>query len=80
MRVNVAVTDLAAFMVAVQVPVPEHPAPDHPVKVEVPSGVAVSTTVVPESYVAVQLAPQLIPAGVEATAPPPVPARLTESA
>jgi hypothetical protein len=79
-RVKVAVTDLAASMVAVQVPVPEHPAPDQPAKVEVASGVAVSTTAVPVSYVAVQLAPQLIPAGAEATVPPPVPARLTESA
>ena len=28
-----AVTDVAAFIVTVQVPVPEHPPPDQPVKV-----------------------------------------------
>jgi hypothetical protein len=32
--VKLAVTDLAAFMVIVQVPVPEHPLPLHPAKVE----------------------------------------------
>ena len=45
---NVAVTDVAAFIVTVQVPVPEH-APDHPVKVYPLFGEAVKVTDFPES-------------------------------
>jgi len=43
-----AVTDVAAFIVMVQVPVPEH-APDQPVKVYPLFGEAVKVTDVPES-------------------------------
>ncbi len=43
---NVAVTVLAASIVTVHVPVPEHPPPLHPANVEAP-GVAVSVTDVP---------------------------------
>ncbi len=32
--VKVAVTEVAAVMVAVHVPVPEHPPPDQPVKID----------------------------------------------
>ena len=47
---KVAVTDLLAVMVTIQVPVPEQ-APDQPAKVEPASGLAVKTTEVPELYV-----------------------------
>jgi hypothetical protein len=60
-------------MVTVQDPVPVH-APLQPVKVDVPSGTAVKVTTVPELYVSVQSRPQTIPAGLEVTVPPPVPA------
>ena len=44
-----AVTVVAAFIVTVQVPVPEHPPPDQPVKVYPLFGEAVKVTDVPES-------------------------------
>jgi hypothetical protein len=37
-RVKVAITFLAAVIVTVHVPVPEHPSPDHPMKVTLPRG------------------------------------------
>ena len=46
LSVKVAVTDLAASMVTTQVPVPEHPDPDQPVKVEPVEGAAVRVTTV----------------------------------
>ena len=46
-RAKVAVTVVAALRVTVQVPVPEHPPPLQPVKVESAAGVAVSVTAVP---------------------------------
>jgi hypothetical protein len=73
----VAVTDLAASIVAVQVPVPIH-APLHPVNIEVPSGAAVSATTVLESNNALQVEPQFMPVGVELIVPFPLPALLTE--
>src|SRR5437773_7101489 len=75
--VKVAVTVVAAFRVTEQVPVPEQPPPLQPAKVEPLADVAVSVTKVPLSNVAEQVAPQLIPAGFEVTAPLPVPALLT---
>jgi hypothetical protein len=59
-------------MVTLQAPLPVH-APLHPVKVEFASAVAVNVTVEPELYVAVQTAPQLMPAGELATVPAPGP-------
>jgi hypothetical protein len=47
---NVAVTFLTASIVTVHVPVPEHPSPNHPAKVEFAPAVAVRVTDVPESY------------------------------
>ena len=44
---KVAVTDVAAFIVTEQVPVPEQPPPLQPAKVEPPAGAAVSVTDVP---------------------------------
>jgi hypothetical protein len=46
--VKVAVTDLAADMVTTQVPVPEHPSPLQPVKVEPVDAVGVNVTIVPD--------------------------------
>ena len=46
-RVNCADTEVAAVTDTTQVPVPEQPPPDHPVKVEPVVGVAVSVTDVP---------------------------------
>ena len=44
---KVAVTVVAADIVTVHEPVPEHPPPLHPVKIEPDAGVAVSVTAVP---------------------------------
>jgi hypothetical protein len=74
-RSNLAVADLSAPIVMVQVVLlPEH-APDQPTKYELegPSGVAVSVTTAPWSNWAEHVAPQLIPAGLDATVPLPVP-------
>lgn len=72
---NVAVTDVAAFIVTVQVPVPEHPPPDQPANTDAPDvGAAVSVTTVAWRKLAEQVAPQLMPAGELVTVPVPVPA------
>jgi hypothetical protein len=77
--VNVAVTDRAASIVTVQFPVPVQ-APDHPVKLELADGAAVNVTGVPKLKEAEQVAPQLIPAGLLVTVPPPFPVFATERA
>jgi hypothetical protein len=62
--------------VTVQVPVPLHPPPDQPVKLEVVLGVAVSTTLCPSLKFAeavVHEVPQLRPEGELVTEPLPVP-------
>src|SRR6266704_739182 len=79
MSVNVAVTVVAALRVTVQAPGPEHPPPLQPLKVEPAAGAAVSVTAVPLVKLAVQVAPQVMPAGALVTAPLPVPALLTVS-
>jgi hypothetical protein len=76
---NVAVTDCAAFIVSVQAPVPEHPAPLQPPKVEPESGEAVSVITVPTEYELLQVPPQAIPAGLEITVPVPVPVFVRDS-
>jgi len=77
---KVAVTDLAASMVTWQVlAVPEH-APVHPANMEPAEGEAVRVTTVPLTKFAEQVLPQLMPAGLDVTVPPPVPAFVTVSA
>src|SRR5205823_13880690 len=73
-RLKVAVTVVAAMTVTVQAPVPEHPPPLQPVKVEPAAAVAVSVTAVPLVKLAEQVAPQVMPAGVLVAVPLPVPA------
>src|SRR5438046_1785759 len=73
-RLKVAVTVVAAETVTTHVPVPEHPPPLQPVKVEPAAGAAVSVTAVPLVKLAEQVTPQVIPAGVLVTVPMPVPA------
>ena len=46
LRVKLAVTVVAAVTLTSQVPVPEQPPPDQPVKFELTAGVAVNVTVV----------------------------------
>ena len=74
---KVAVTVVAALRVTVQVPVPEHPPPVQPLKVEPATGAAVSVTAVPLAKLAEHVAPQLMPAGELVTVPLPVPAGVT---
>ncbi len=75
-----AVTDCADDIVTTQEPVPEH-APPQPLKADaLEVGVAVSVTEVPLSKFAVQLAPQVMPAGELDTDPEPVPVVLTANA
>jgi hypothetical protein len=71
--VNVAVTDAEALSAMVHVAVPLQP-PDHPPNVEPALGAAVSVTEVPVAKVALQVEPQLIPAGLLLIIPAPLPA------
>jgi len=74
---KVAVTVVAAEIVTVQAPVPVHPPPLQPLKVEPAAGAAVSVTAVPLVKLAEQVAPQAMPAGELVTVPLPVPAGAT---
>ena len=74
-----ALTDCAAFMVTVHVPVPEQSAPVHPLKTQPPLGTAVSVTV-GALKVKVQVAPQLMPDGLLVMRPVPGPVLVTVSA
>src|SRR5437588_2390163 len=76
---KVAVTEVAAFIVTLQVPVPVQPPPLQPVKVEPAPGAAVSVTTVPGVKEAEHVAPQEIPAGLLVTVPLPAPALETVS-
>src|SRR5687768_16293516 len=69
---KVAVTDLVASMVTMQAPVPVH-ATLQPVKAEPALCKGVSVTGVPGAKPAVQVAPQVMPAGAEVTVPVPAP-------
>jgi hypothetical protein len=75
----VAVTDVAALIVRLHVPVPVQPPPLQPVNVEPAAGVAVKVTAVPLAKAAEQVAPQEMPAGALETVPVPVPAVVTAS-
>ena len=66
-------TVFAPLRTNVQAPAPAHPPPDHPVKSEPTAGMAVNVIGVPSSNTAEQVAPQVTPAGLEVTAPVPVP-------
>lgn len=79
---KVAVTLLAAFTVTAQAAVPVH-APDQPAKMLVVTGVAARETAVPGAKLAeqtVEVAEQLIPAGVLVTVPLPAPDKATVNA
>ena len=67
-------TDWAALIVTVQVPVPVQLPPLQPVNVEPVAGVAVSVTAVPLAKVAAQVEPHERPAGELEIVPAPVPA------
>jgi len=71
------VTEVAAFRVTVQVPVPEQPPPLQPEKVEPAAGVAVRVTAVPMVNEAEQVAPHEMPEGALVTVPLPVPVLVT---
>jgi len=70
---------LAAFMVTIQVPVPEQ-APLQPVKVYGEVGVAVSVTTVFSEKPKKQVEPQTMPAGELVTVPIPLPVLFTVKA
>jgi len=76
--VNVAVTEVAAVMFTVQVPVPVHGL-DQPANVEPVAAVAVSVTCEPPAKLALHADPQLMPAGALTIEPVPVPALSTVS-
>src|ERR1043165_1393409 len=69
-----------ALAVLDDLPVPVQPPPDQPVNVEVAAAAAVSVTAWLKLKSAAQVAPQLIPAGLDVTVPAPLPARATVSA
>jgi hypothetical protein len=73
---NVAVTAVLALTVMLHVLVPLQP-PVQPANVEPAFGAALSVTTVPLWKLALQVDPQLMPAGLLLTVPLPVPAPLT---
>jgi hypothetical protein len=73
------VTERAWLIVTVQDPVPEQ-APLQPVNVEPVEAAAVRVTLVPLVKLALQVEPQLNPAGFEATVPEPDPLLVSVSA
>src|SRR5439155_8874885 len=74
-----AVTEAAALIVTMQVPVPEQPPPLQPEKVDPAVGVAVKVTAVPLANGAEHAAPQAMPVGLLVTVPAPAPALVTVS-
>mgnify|MGYP006928526708 CR=1 FL=1 len=71
-----AVTFLEAAMFTVQLPVPVQ-SPLQPINVDPGSGVTVSVTLVPLTNDALQVLPQLMPAGALLAIPEPVPDLVT---
>lgn len=79
-ELNVAVTEVFVVKVSTQVAVvPEH-APPQPANVELGPAAAVRVTFASRVKFALQVVPQLIPAGLLVTVPVPVPARATVKA
>lgn len=78
-RSKVAVTVVLADIVTMHDPVPEHPPPLHPMKIEPADGNASSVTTVPDTYASLQSTPQPIPIGELDTAPLPLPLFVTVS-
>jgi hypothetical protein len=78
-RLKAAPTAALEFTVNAQEPVPVH-APDHPVNAEFVPAVAARVTWVPGLKVAVQVVPQLIPAGELVIVPRPLPESVIVSA
>jgi hypothetical protein len=78
--VKVALMLVVALIVTVQFTVAAHPPPDQPANVEPLAGVGINVTAVPALNVAVHVEPQLMPAGLDATVPVPVPPSVTFSA
>lgn len=76
--INVAVADALALRSNLQVEVPLQ-APDHCENLEPDFGVAVSVTVVPVVYSALQVVPHLMPVGLLVIVPAPLPALWTAS-
>jgi hypothetical protein len=74
---NVAVTLVALLTVTLQVPLEPEQAPLQALNVELPPGVSVSVTDVPELNDAEHVPGQLMPAGLLVTVPVPVPASVT---
>ena len=73
-----AFTAISIDIVTTHVPVPKH-APLQPENALPDAAVAVNVTTVFDAYSSVQSAPQVIPAGEDATVPIPVPERVTLS-
>jgi hypothetical protein len=73
---KVAVTVLPALIVTVHFPVPEHPLPDQPAKLEPDCAVAVRVTTVPAEKLREHVPGQLIPD--PDTLPEPLPASVTD--
>jgi phage tail protein X len=79
LELKVAVTDLAALMVTLQVPVPLQ-APPQPANVEPEPATSVSVTTVPLLKSWLHVLGQVIPLGLLVIVPDPVPAKVTERA
>jgi hypothetical protein len=79
MASKVAVTVTDPFPARAHGLVPLHPPPDQPRNVDPGEGVPVRVTTVPAPKVLEHVEPQLIPAGLLATVPTPVPAFATAS-
>jgi hypothetical protein len=74
---NCATTVWLLLITVTQVPVPLQPPPLHPTNVDPLAATAVKVTDVPLAKLALQVPPQLIPAGVLVTVPLPGPVLLT---
>ena len=69
---NVAVTEALAVRATLHAPVPLQP-PDHPANADPAAGAALSDTAVPLAKLALQVEPQLMPAGLLVMVPAPAP-------